>query len=274
MRLGAWTTLVIFFMISLFTILMFGLLGTSGSCVAGETKGEEKAINETDDPLVFARLIQVKPEYTHIDDGGWNYTEVNRLLVPFDGTLVPGVRIGKTYSLVRLEAPFIYQNTHALTTWGTQDFILLDIVGVPTSFGAVGIGPLVSIPTASEHAFGSGKWSVGPAAGITVRSIQDTKLSVLFQQFFSIAGDSSRAPVSTLWVQPIFMRSFPSAYFVTIDPIFKFDWRNTTATLPVNLQLGKAFNQNLTASLGPEYDVAGPGTGNWLVKATVNYLNW
>jgi len=251
-----------------------GLFGVNQSCFASESAGEKQAIEDTDDPLIFVRYIQVKPEYTHIDDGGWNYTQTNRILIPFEGTLIPGVRLDKTYTLVRLEAPLLYQNTKELTTWGTQDFILLDIAGVPTSFGAVGIGPLVSMPTASQHAFGSGKWSVGPAAGITVRSIEHYKLSVLLQQFFSIAGDSSRPPVSALWVQPILARDLPNAYFLTCDPIFKFDWRNTTATFPVNLQIGKAFNRDLTVSLGPEYNVAGPGTGNWLVKATVNYFNW
>ena len=178
------------------------------------------------------------------------------------------------YSLMRFEAPIIYQTSPQLTQWGAQDFTFFDIAGGNTSFGAAGIGYDFSFPTATNSTFGSGKWSIGPAGGFVVKSIPDFRASVLLQQFFSFAGDSSRREYSQLWVQPTLMKYFGKSYFLQTDPIYKFDWINTIATLPVNLAFGNAFSSRITAALGPEWIANGNGTGNWTVKGTFNYLNW
>ena len=255
-------------------IFLLLLHDVSHDCAAAESEGQKEAQEESNDPVIFVRVLQTKPTYTRIEKGGWQYNQTNRVLLPFAGSLIPGVRLGKTYSITRLEAPILYRSTPQLSQWGARDFTLFDLMGGDTGFGAAGLGPLVSMPTATNTAFGTGKWSIGPAAGLTVRSVKGFRFSVLLQQFFSVAGDSSRATVSTLWLQPNFAMYFPHALSLITDPIYKFDWTATTATLPVNLQVGKAFNRNLSCALGPEYIANGPTSGNWSIKGTVNYLNW
>ena len=77
-----------------------------------------------------------------------------------------------------------------------------------------------------------------------------------------------------MWVQPILVKYLSDDVSLTSDPIYKFDWIKTTATLPVDLNIVKAFNRHLTASVGPESIANGPSQGNWSVKAAISYLHW
>ncbi len=83
---------------------------------------------------------------------------------------------------------------------GLQDIAIMDVVIFPQSFGALGIGPVVVLPTATDPALGNGKWLFGPTLVAILRS-GSFQLGGLFQGLFSVAGSPSRPPVDNLSLQ-------------------------------------------------------------------------
>lgn len=244
-------------------------ISTARFCWASEDEGQRQAREDSDNPIIVRNLLQTKPAYTIVRDGGWVYTQLNRILLPYEATLIPGIRVDHSFSMVRFDIPIQY---HA--GWASQDATLLALTGGESSFGALGFGPVFSLPTASRSAAGNGKWSSGPAGAITVRSIPGLRLSLLLEQFFSFAGTPGRPSVNELHAQPIIQKALPEAFYLFTDPIYLFRWEGGGTTLPVNLQLGRAFTRDLSASIGPEYIATGASQGNWTIRMAVNYLNW
>ena len=68
-----------------------------------------------------------------------------------------------------------------------------------------GLGPTLQMPTASDDALGSEKWSVGPAAimvyNTTLKRPRDLTVGLLNQNFFSFAGDDDRESVDRSTLQ-------------------------------------------------------------------------
>ena len=75
----------------------------------------------------------------------------------------------------------------------------------PAKPGALiwGVGPTFTVPTATDTALGSGKWSMGPAA--VVLTMQGPwVVGALANQQWSFAGDSDRRSVSQMLIQPLY----------------------------------------------------------------------
>src|SRR5437773_7413341 len=72
----------------------------------------------------------------------------------------------------------------------------------PTADGWIwGAGPVLSLPTASNDALGSGKWGAGPTA-VVLKQDSGWTVGALVNHVWSFAGDSQRASVSTTFLQP------------------------------------------------------------------------
>ena len=59
----------------------------------------------------------------------------------------------------------------------------------------LGVGPSITVPTATDDSLGSGKWSAGATAVALAQPDWGT-YGVLVRQLWSFAGDSDRADVS------------------------------------------------------------------------------
>jgi hypothetical protein len=77
----------------------------------------------------------------------------------------------------------------------------LDLVIFDAPWGRWGIGPVLSVPTASDDALGTGKWSLGPTA-VGITRVGKLMVGMLGTGLFSVAGDSDRQDVSALTFQP------------------------------------------------------------------------
>ena len=84
---------------------------------------------------------------------------------------------------------------------GLADTVALDLLLFDTSWGRWGLGPVLSIPTASDDALGTGKWSLGPAA-VGITRIGNLMVGMLGTGLFSVGGDSDRQGVSAITFQP------------------------------------------------------------------------
>jgi len=123
-----------------------------------------------------------------------------------------------------------------------------------------GVGPAFILPTATQRAVGTGKWSAGPAAVALVQPGHWT-IGVLASQVWSFAGPSDRSAVSLMTVQYFVNYNLAHAWYLTSSPILTFNWEATSSeqwTVPFGGGVGKIFKLGklpLNGSLQAYYNV-------------------
>jgi hypothetical protein len=162
---------------------------------------------------------------------------------------------------------------------GLGDITLFDIF-LPRRFswGALGAGPVVVFPSATDDRLGQGKWQVGPAAALIYEAIPHLQLGVIIQNPISVGGDRDRPGVNTLLVQPIAQYNLPDGWYASIgDMTWSFDWENGgKATIPLALQVGRVmpiWGQNWNLALEPFYVVTHDGPSpSWGFRVGISLL--
>jgi len=126
----------------------------------------------------------------------------------------------------------------------------------------IGIGPTLTLPTATSSLLGQSKWQLGPASIVIYTGIRSLLIGALEQNPISFAGDSRRPDVNEMTLQPLIVKTFRGGYFVRTDGILTFDWkRGGAATIPVNLAFGKIVrigSRPVNAYIQPEWTVHHP----------------
>ena len=255
----------------IFSILSSDLIiaQEDGSSVA------EAAQNATN-PLAFVTKLQIQPNYSLKDNGGDQLSLISRIMQPTKTVGLPFIKSkdpSKVYTIYRLEVPVVsqtYPNSEFDAT-GLSDLIFVDVIAFKTKIGLLGIGPSVVIPTASSDVLGSGKWSPG-LAGVFMTKGFGLTLGVLGQQYISVGGDSERPDQNFMLFQPIVTKIFQGGYFMNFSPIMKFDWENDAYNIPLGVNFGKAFAQNLSMFMGAEYVASGPGQGDFTLRLNINAM--
>jgi hypothetical protein len=133
------------------------------------------------------------------------------------------MKLNDSWNVVtRVIAPIIYQPTVSATTGGTSGLgdINPSFFFTPASPGKViwAVGPSFLLPTATQTAIGTGKWSMGPAA-VLFASPRPFTLGVLANNLWSFAGSDSRTPVNQLLIQYFINLNLPEAWYLTSAPI-------------------------------------------------------
>jgi hypothetical protein len=150
----------------------------------------------------------------------------------------------------------------------------------PARAGAIswGVGPIVSLPSTSAPSLGTQKWSAGPTAAAIIRSGAWTYGAVA-NQLWSFAGNSQRADVSQMFVQPFVSYTTRNAVTVGTNLEATANWNATGSrrwTTPLNVQVGKlATFGPLPANYALAYGrfVAKPDGGpSWQLRSTVTFL--
>jgi hypothetical protein len=107
-----------------------------------------------------------------------------------------------------------------------------------------GIGPVLSIPTATNTALGSGKWALGPSFVVLTQPHWGF-LGMLVQNIWSIAGDSKRAYVDQMCFQYGFSYNLPRGWYLTTQPTIGADWTQAKRdrwVVPFGGGVGRTFN--------------------------------
>lgn len=84
---------------------------------------------------------------------------------------------------------------------GLADTALLDVLIFDQPWGRLGAGGILSVPTATDAALGTEKWSLGPAL-VGISRSGKWQYGVLGMGLFSVAGKKDRQGVSALTLQP------------------------------------------------------------------------
>jgi hypothetical protein len=141
-----------------------------------------------------------------------------------------------------------------------------------------GVGPTMTLPTASEAALGTGQWSAGPAAVVlTMRG--HWVLGTLANQQWSFAGWGD-AGVSALLIQPFVNYNLPDGWYLTTAPILTANWNadsDNRWTVPLGGGVGKIQRFGklpLNLQLSAFYNVVTPDDfgADWQLRFQVQFL--
>jgi hypothetical protein len=185
--------------------------------------------------------------------------------------------------IVRAITPFVGQPE--LVDGGEPTFGIGDLTTsfffspVGSSGFTWGIGPVFVLPSGSEPAIGTGRWSAGP----TLVALQQTgawTFGVLWNQAWSFAGDSDRSDVSQMFVQPFFAYQASKTLTLTLQSESTANWEaadgGDTWTVPINFVAAKLSTfGSFPASyqLGGGVFVAQPDVGpSWKIRAAIVIL--
>ncbi|MGE3292416.1 MAG: neuromedin U [Geminicoccaceae bacterium] len=150
----------------------------------------------------------------------------------------------------------------------------------PADAGPViwGIGPSLSVPTATDDSLGSEKWSAGPAA-VVLTMPGPWVIGSLVRQLWSFAGEGDRQDVNQTLIQPFVNYNFPGGWYAVSSPIVTANWEadsDDTWTVPVGGGMGRIFHiggQAMNASAQAFYNVESPRYGpDWSIRLQLQLL--
>ena len=212
-----------------------------------------------------ASFLSIQP-VVPITVGDWNL--VNRAIIPLID--IPGDVTG---------LPEIPNSTSGNGATGLGDInysLFLSPVHYKTAIW--GIGPSISITTATDKELGSEKWSMGPTGVILFQPGWGT-FGGLVRQLWSVAGDSDRDDVNQTLFEPFLNYNLPQGWYLISDIIITANWEadsSDTWTVPLGGGVGKLFkigNQAINARTEAYYNIEKPdGAPNWNWGFTIQFL--
>jgi len=193
--------------------------------------------------------------------------------------LAPGLML-----ITRTIVPIVYQPDVSNTGGGSSGlgdinpaFFFSPIEHGPLMWG---VGPAFLLPTATQRATGTGKWSVGATA---VGLLQPGKwtIGVLASNLWSVSGPDDRTPFNQMTVQYFINYNLPKAWYLTSAPILTANWQaeaHDVWTIPFGAGAGKIFKLGklpLNGSLSMYRNVFRPDTvpsAAWQLRVQIALL--
>jgi hypothetical protein len=160
--------------------------------------------------------------------------------------------------------------------WGLGDTLLQAFFSPRSTGGLIwGVGPAISLPTATDDEFGSEKWSAGPTAVILAQEGPWT-VGALAGHLWSFAGASDRAYVSLTSCQPFVAYTWPSSFTITLDSESTYNWNEDEVAIPVNLTASKVYDfggQKVALGVSGRYWLEHPVMDNgWGVRLDAKFI--
>ncbi len=141
-----------------------------------------------------------------------------------------------------------------------------------------GIGPSITMPSATDDQLGSDKWSAGPTAVVLFQPKWGT-FGLLGRHLWSFAGDSDRADVDQSLLEPFLNYNLPKGWYLITDLIITANWEadsSNTWTVPLGGGAGKLFkigNQTMNVRAEAYYNVEKPDSApDWQWGFMVQFL--
>ena len=144
---------------------------------------------------------------------------------------------------------------------------LIDTGNPAVSFG---IGPQLTMPTATDDDLGSEKWSAGFANVLFNASSRKFQYGYLLTWQASFAGDSDRSDVNTGAFQPFAFYQLGKGLYLRSAPIWVYNFENDDYSIPLGLGIGQVIKKNKTVFnvfIEPQISVAdrGPNFPEWQI---------
>ncbi len=152
-----------------------------------------------------------------------------------------------------------------------------------------GIGPTMTLPTATDRDLGSGKWSAGPA-GVALTMQGHWVFGALLNNQWSFAGWGDKA-VNAMLLQWFVNYNLPDGWYLTTSPIVTANWKADRGgdvwTVPIGGGFGKLFRLGqilplegspmaklpINAQIGAYGNVVKPEFGpEWQLRFQIQFL--
>jgi opacity protein-like surface antigen len=141
-----------------------------------------------------------------------------------------------------------------------------------------GVGPVFTVPSASDPILGTGKVLFGPTA-VFLTTPGHWVLGVLLNNQWSVGGNPLRPAVNTGLAQPFVNYNMEHGWFLTTSPIITVNWLAAPGqqwTVPVGGGFGRVFrlgDQPVNASIAAYYNAIRPtGASDWQLRTSVALL--
>lgn len=171
-------------------------------------------------------------------------------------------------------SPIFNSNTNGIGDI-TQQFFFS-----PTHPGSLiwGLGPLFTIPSATDPILGQGKVLAGPTA-VLLTTPGHWVIGVLVNNQWSVGGNPLRANVNQFLAQPFINYNMAHGWFLTTSPVITANWLAASDqrwTLPIGGGVGRVFklgDQPVSAYISGYYNAIRPdGAPNWQLRAELSLL--
>ena len=182
--------------------------------------------------------------------------------------------------IARLIVPFVSQPPLAdgdEAASGVSD-VLASFFFSPSGSGLTwGVGPAISLPSTSVPSLGTEKWSAGPTV-VVLKQTGKMTYGALWNQVWSFSGNSDRADVNQMFLQPFFAYQAARTLTVTLQSETIANWEvdEDRWTVPINLVFGKmstfgTFPASYQLGFGgfPVHPAIGP---SWKVRGAIVIL--
>jgi hypothetical protein len=136
---------------------------------------------------------------------------------------------------------------------------------------------VISLPSTAEPTLGTEKWSAGPTI-VALKQAGPWTVGALWNQVWSFAGNTDRADVNQMFVQPFLAYTTKTALTITLqsESVGNFKADTNTWTIPINLLLSKVasfgtFPASYQVGFGgyPVHPDTGP---SWKVRGAIVLL--
>ena len=141
-----------------------------------------------------------------------------------------------------------------------------------------GVGPVFTVPSASDPILGTGKVLFGPGI-VLLTTPGHWVLGVVANNQWSIGGDPLRPAVNTFLAQPFVNYNMAHGWYLTTSPIITANWLAAPGekwTVPIGGGFGRVFrlgDQPLNAQIQAFYNVERPtGASDWQLRFEVALL--
>ena len=146
----------------------------------------------------------------------------------------------------------------------------------PTGGGWItGYGPVLLLPTATEDAFKSKQWGVGPTA-VALRQHDGWTYGALANHIWGVNNPDDREQISATFLQPFLVYTTPTAVSYSLNTESTYDWKSEQWTVPINVSVSKLTSlgkQKVSLQLGGRYYADAPDGGpDWGLRFTATLL--
>jgi hypothetical protein len=255
------------------TSLLAMALSTMSPWAAAQGGGAEADAAQANNPLAKATAFNLQNYYigdlTGLDESANQFWL--RFAKPFS--------IGETNWLLRASLPV---NTFPVPpTLGRQTGLgdlnvfaayLIDTGNPAVSFG---IGPQLTLPTATKDALGSDQWSAGLVNVLFNASSPKFQYGYLLSWQASFAGEKSRDDVNFGAFQPFLFYQLGGGTYLRSAAIWAYDFEHRTYSVPIGIGIGQVIPRDgvlFNIFIEPQWSIADKGSGwpQWQVFAGLN----
>ena len=141
-----------------------------------------------------------------------------------------------------------------------------------------GVGPVFTVPSASDPILGTGKVLFGPTA-VFLMTPGHWVIGVLLNNQWSVGGDPLRPAVNTFLAQPFVNYNMAHGWYLTTSPVITANWLAAPGekwTVPIGGGFGRVFrvgDQPVNAQIQAFYNVERPtGASDWQLRFDVALL--